>query len=88
VVERVDLAFQHFFRREKMENAGFPRFKGKNRYDSFTYPKQSGFELRGDVLHLSKIGDIPIKIHRELIGKGKPSPSGEPVPESGMHRSP
>ncbi|MDD1678952.1 MAG: hypothetical protein LUO93_07225, partial [Methanomicrobiales archaeon] len=35
------------------------------------YPKQSGFELRGDVLHLSKIGDIPIKIHRELIGKVK-----------------
>ncbi|MGB4477812.1 MAG: transposase, partial [Candidatus Methanoculleus thermohydrogenotrophicum] len=47
---RVDLAFKSFFRRVKAgENPGYPRFKGKGRYDSFTYP-QSGFKLDGDRL--------------------------------------
>ena len=46
VQERVELAFQAFFRRVKVskEKAGYPRFKGKGRYDSFTF-KQSGFRL-------------------------------------------
>src|SRR5262245_29749074 len=40
VTQRVDLAFQAFFRRvrEGAEEAGFPRFKGNGRYDSLTYP--------------------------------------------------
>jgi putative transposase len=34
---RVDLAFKAFFQRVKAgENPGYPRFKGKGRYDSFT----------------------------------------------------
>src|SRR5579884_3012795 len=40
VTERVDLAFKAFFRRCKAgENPGYPRFKGKGRYDSMTYPQ-------------------------------------------------
>jgi len=43
VVLRVELAFKAFFRRVKAgENPGYPRFKGRGRYDSITYP-QSGF---------------------------------------------
>jgi putative transposase len=43
VVKRVDLAYQAFFRRVKDgEDPGYPRFKGRDRYDSFTYT-QSGF---------------------------------------------
>lgn len=39
VAVRVDLAFKAFFRRCKAgEKPGFPRFRGKDRYDSFTYP--------------------------------------------------
>jgi putative transposase len=39
VAVRVDLAFKAFFRRCKArENPGYPRFKGKGRYDSFTFP--------------------------------------------------
>ena len=65
---RVDLAFKAFFRRAKAgENPGYPRFKGKGRYDSFTYP-QSGFKLDGDRLHLSKIGDVKIVLHRPVEG--------------------
>jgi len=39
VCTRVDLAFSAFFRRVKAgEKAGYPRFRGYGRYDSFTYP--------------------------------------------------
>ena len=42
---RIDLAFKAFFRRVKAgEKPGYPRFKGINRYHSFTYP-QSGFKV-------------------------------------------
>lgn len=41
VLKRVDLAFKSFFRRVKIskDKAGFPRYKSKDRYDSFCYPK-------------------------------------------------
>ena len=65
---RVDLAFKAFFRRVKAgENPGYPRFKGRGRYDSFTYP-QYGFKLDGDRLHLSKIGDVRVVLHRPIEG--------------------
>ena len=63
---RVDLAYQAFFRRVKAgEEPGYPRFKGRGLYDSFTF-KQVGFSLNGDRLKLSKIGDIRIKLHRPI----------------------
>lgn len=70
VQERVELAFKAFFRRTKAgEEAGYPRFKGKGLYDSFTF-KQSGFKLAQgaprDRLTLSKIGDVRIRLHRPI----------------------
>src|SRR6476620_6866396 len=54
VLCRVDKAFQAFFRRvKKGETPGYPRFQGRNRYDSFTYP-QAGFLLENGRLALSK----------------------------------
>lgn len=69
---RVDLAFQAFFRRVKAgQTPGYPRFRGKGRYDSFTFP-QSGFKLLdNERLRLSRIGDIKIKLHRPIEGKIK-----------------
>ena len=68
VNDRVDKAYQSFFRRIKRgENPGYPRFKGRERYDSITYT-QSGFVLERQILHLSKIGDIPIITHRNTEG--------------------
>lgn len=65
---RVDLAFKAFFKRCKRgENPGFPRFKGKDRYRSITYP-QSGFRLHPDGLYLSKIGRVKIVLHRPIQG--------------------
>ena len=68
VQERVDLAFQAFFRRVRNhENPGYPRFKGRGWYDSFIYP-QTGFKIVDGKLRLSKIGDIKIKLHRKIEG--------------------
>lgn len=69
---RLDKAYQNFFRRvKKGETPGFPRFKGKNQYDSFTYP-QSGYKLVDNgKLRLSKIGEVKIKLHRPIEGKIK-----------------
>jgi putative transposase len=72
VTERVELAFQAFFRRVKAgeEEVGYPRFKGYGNYDSFTYT-QSGFKLDGDILALSKIGNLRVKLHRPIMGAVK-----------------
>src|SRR6266699_4338503 len=46
VLRRLDKAFQNFFRRLlNGENPGYPRFQGRNRYDSFTYPDGAGWKL-------------------------------------------
>ena len=72
VLRRVDKAMQAFFQRVKTgKTPGYPRFQGKNRYDSFMYP-QNGFSLTHDKrLYLSKVGTIKVKLHREIIGKIK-----------------
>jgi putative transposase len=72
VLRRLDKAFQNFFRRCKNgENPGYPRFQGRNRYDSFTYPDGAGWKFDGHYLHLTKIGSAKVKLHRPLIGKIK-----------------
>ncbi len=77
VAVRVDLAFKAFFRRVKEraktgEKAGFPRYKGQNRYDSITYPQFSnGCRLDDKGLRLGKIGCIRIVQHRPLEGMPK-----------------
>ncbi|MFL5658151.1 MAG: RNA-guided endonuclease InsQ/TnpB family protein [Ktedonobacteraceae bacterium] len=73
VAVRVDLAFKAFFRRvrEHAQDPGYPRFKGKGRYDSFTFP-QSGFSITHDErVCLSKIGSIKMVYHRKIRGKLK-----------------
>ncbi|MFZ3166914.1 MAG: transposase [Candidatus Methanoperedens sp.] len=62
VLKRVDRSFKNFF-----NGFGYPRFQGRNRYNSFTYP-QSGFGFKDGKLNLSKIGAIKIILHREIEG--------------------
>ncbi|MGA9768270.1 MAG: transposase [Blastocatellia bacterium] len=70
-LKRLDKAFDAFFRRAKAgEKPGFPRFRARARYDSFTYA-QSGFALESGKLRLSKIGKVKIKLHRPTEGKIK-----------------
>ena len=71
---RVDLAFHAFFRRVKSgaAAAGFPRFKGVGRYDSITYPQYgNGVRLDGSRLILSKVGAVPLVLHRPVEGTPK-----------------
>jgi putative transposase len=69
VCVRVDLAMKAFFRRCKAgETPGFPRFRGRFRYDSFTFT-QGGFKLTDEgKLDMSKIGRVKIVLHRPTIG--------------------
>ena len=69
VLRRVDKAYKNFYRRVKngSRKVGFPRYKGRNRYDSFTYPQYgNGVKLKDEKLYLSKIGDIRIFLHRDI----------------------
>jgi putative transposase len=73
VLLRLERAFQAFFRRLKSgENPGYPRFQGRTRYKSFTVPQYgNGVVLDGGILSLSKIGRIPLRLHRPLEGTPK-----------------
>lgn len=71
VLRRLDKAFQAFFRRvANGEKPGYPRFQGRNRYHSFTYP-QGGYRLCEKRVTLSKIGSLKIKLHRPIEGSIK-----------------
>ena len=74
VADRVWKAYQNFFRRIKEKRkgkrikVGFPRVK--KFVVSLTYP-QSGFKLNGTRLSVSKVGFVPIVLHRPVEGKVK-----------------
>lgn len=73
-LKRLDLAFRAFFRRVKAgEVPGYPRFRSKTRYDSFTYPQERGNWrlLDNGRVRLSKIGNVKIKLHRPVEGECK-----------------
>jgi transposase len=73
VLARLDKTYQAFFRRiQRGEKAGFPRFKGKNRYHSFTYKEYgNGARLDNGFLVLSKIGRISVHWSRPIEGTPK-----------------
>lgn len=66
-VRRVDRAYQAFFRRcRNGEKPGFPRFKGRERFDSFTYPDPAGWKIpeqsgRKGRLHIANQGGIRMR---------------------------
>ena len=70
-LDRVDLAFKAFFRRCKAGQApGYPRFRSKRRYDSFTVPA-SGRDIRvvGNRVSLPKLPSIRFNQYRPLQGR-------------------
>jgi putative transposase len=72
VRRKADKAFKAFFARCKRgKTPGYPRYKGRDRYDSFTYA-QGGYSLTRDHrVCLSKRGSIKVKLHREIKGSIK-----------------
>jgi putative transposase len=72
-VQRVERAFQAFFRRVKSgETPGYPSVHGRDRSNSFTYPQDAhGAQLENGFLVLSKIGRIGVRWSRPLEGTPK-----------------
>jgi putative transposase len=82
VILRVKKAYDRFFERvQNGQKPGSPRFQGRNRYTSFTYPDGAGWKLldgktrppdkKGMVrvnLKLSSIGTVKLHLHRDMEG--------------------
>lgn len=68
VLQRLDLAFQAFFRRvSRGEAPGFPRFKPRQRYNTLTWRAgQGGAVLVHGRLRVQGVGDVKVKWHRDL----------------------
>jgi putative transposase len=68
VIRRVERAFAAFFRRLRAgEKPGYPRFRSRDRYDSFTY-SQTGWKLADGRLVLAGIGALKMRWSRPLQG--------------------
>ncbi|HET9948795.1 MAG TPA: transposase [Longimicrobiales bacterium] len=75
VIQRLDKAFQAFFRRVKSgQTPGYPRFRSRHRYDSLTF-KQTGWKLGPSgakrTLTLRGIGDVKLFWSRDTEGQIK-----------------
>jgi putative transposase len=73
VLARLDKTYQAFFQRVQAgEKAGFPRYRARTRYHSFTYKEfGNGASLDNGVLVLAKIGRIAVRWSRLLEGVPK-----------------
>ncbi len=71
-LRRVDRAFKSFFRRlkAKQEMAGYPRFKSRDRYDSFEV-SAGKFRLEGNQVIVSKLGGFRFKTRCRIKGLAK-----------------
>ena len=75
VLEKLEAAFQAFFRRLKEPGvkAGFPRFKGQERYNTFSQKLEAGRScpLNGDKLTVPGVGSCRVRLSRPMEGKVK-----------------
>lgn len=79
-LKRLDKAFQSFFSRAKSgKKAGYPRFKGRGWWDSFTFPQVTrgsdwvgpGKPLGNGKVKVPGVGHVRMKQHRPLEGTPK-----------------
>lgn len=68
---RLDKAWKRWFTPDKNgKRGGRPRFKKRGDLCSFTFPRvnvaKAGAKLAGDILKLSKIGEVPVILHRQI----------------------
>ncbi len=72
LMRRLDKAYKAFFRRVKLgETPGFPRFKGRDHFNSLGYKYGKGFKFwptsdGWGKLRIANCGDIRLRYHREL----------------------
>lgn len=68
-LRRLDEAYRGFFRRLRISSgkAGFPRFKGRGRWNSFGFSEFDGIRYNGRAVDLKSMpGAIRINLHRPL----------------------
>jgi putative transposase len=77
-IRRLDRAFQAFFRRVKAgEKAGYPRFKGRDWWDSIQWPEKDGARWdsvphpKATRVYLKGIGHVRVHQHRPVEGHVK-----------------
>jgi putative transposase len=67
VLQRLDDAYRAFFRRVKLgQKPGFPRFRSRDRYTSFSFLSNGVQLLRGHHLHVPKLGFVRVHLYRPL----------------------
>lgn len=74
VLDRIDKAYNNFFCRIKSKKGkpGFPRFKSRARYDSFTISDiRNGFSAGANYVRLPKLGEVKTIFDRSISGKPK-----------------
>lgn len=69
-LRRLDRAFQAFFRRLKAgEKPGYPRFRGRGRFDSVVFPSYGdGCRFTDGRAVFQIIGAVKLKLHRPIEG--------------------
>lgn len=70
-MRRCDNSFVNFFHRvqEGAANPGYPRFKGREFFDSIEFPSHgNGNRLTGNRLYVQNVGTIRVKLHRPVEG--------------------
>lgn len=66
-LRRLDRAFQAFFRRCRSgDRPGFPRFRSRHRYDSFSFPPT---RVEGSRVSIPKLGAVRFHEYRPLVGE-------------------
>lgn len=73
-LKRLDLAFDAFFRRLMSgDTPGFPRFKGKDRFDSFgcSRRERDPFPIKGDKLTMPGVGTCRVRLSRTIEEMGR-----------------
>ncbi len=66
-VKRVKLAFERYIKGDsKGKRSGRPRFKGRNRYRTFTFPQAKDSWLKENKIKLPKLGLIKYICHRSI----------------------
>jgi putative transposase len=77
VITRLELAYRGFFRRLRAgEKPGFPRFKGRGSYRTFTFTDAGdrngvGLVAGGKRVRIFGVGNVKIKLHRPIEGRIK-----------------
>lgn len=74
-LRRLNKAFGGFFRRVKAgQTPGYPRFKGKARFDSVQWPKDGDgarWLPEANRVYLQGIGQVKVHLHRQVQGRVK-----------------